>query len=73
MRCTRCGGAGHLPIATYLAHTSLRDGAQIKQTLIGTVPCPECQGRAIAHCCEGDRACPDADISLYEGKPCLLR
>lgn len=33
-----------------------------------TVPCRACGGSGVGYCCDGDRACPDDHISLYDGK-----
>lgn len=27
------------------------------------LPCPQCQGRGVVHCCEGDRECPESKES----------
>ena len=49
MRCQTCQGtecAVQTPSALELAG------------FLPPYPCPDCGGSGIAHCCEGDRACP---------------
>lgn len=49
MKCETCSGRGYVPIL---------DNAGVQ---IGLQPCPDdgCLGGE-RHCCEGDRACPEA-------------
>jgi len=47
MRCERCRGDGWLLVP-----------APTKFGLPEEVPCPECGGSGIAHCCEGDQTQP---------------
>lgn len=35
---------------------------------LSKLPCRDCDGNRLSHCCDGDHACPDTDIILYEGE-----
>lgn len=59
MRCPRCDGEGTVPV-TFRARKygllySFLDHAR------PYIPCPECLGARIVHCCDGLAEQPDAD------------
>lgn len=52
MICETCHGAGYLPARVL---DNQRRGAWVK------LPCTDCGGSGIVHCCEGDRMTEDED------------
>lgn len=55
MRCETCFGIGEVLIDGAGKPVSrLRDATTM-------IPCPECGGSGIAHCCDGLQACPETE------------
>lgn len=63
MRCEACHGSGHLAVATRAWTLPGAPRILIDQ------PCTTCNGSGVSHCCEGDRACPDAATTPPKDTP----
>src|ERR1051326_2618922 len=51
-----CRTCLHSPLRGYIVASSRTVRGRVVDTM---VPCLDCQGSAIAHCCDGDRAQPE--------------
>lgn len=47
MRCEKCHGTGRIKVTSGCSAAGV--------IVMTTIPCPECGGCGIAHCCEGER------------------
>jgi len=53
MICETCHGE------RFIHPTTVRDGFPVRPELYEPIPCPDCNGHAIQHCCDGLRAQPE--------------
>lgn len=64
MRCGRCQGAGGIkvlrPMTRHEAAEMIGATTAIDPNWVVSVPCPDCGGSGVSHCCDGLQACPEA-------------
>lgn len=68
MRCEACHGIGLIEVPAECA-TDCADEYCPYVHVPYTEPCPACGGSGVSHCCEGDRACPDAAATPPKDTP----
>lgn len=67
MICERCQGAGGIrvlrPMTRSEAAEMIGTSTAVDPNWVVSIPCPECGGSGVAHCCDGLTACNDAETA----------